>query len=500
MKVKAVVYVRVSSKEQEREGFSIPAQKKFLNAYAIDNGFTVVKTFEESESAKTAGRTQFKAMLLFLKAHPEIKIVLVEKTDRLYRNMKDYNALNFEELNLQIHLAKEGEILSKESRSHQKFIHGIKVLMAKNYSDNLSEEVIKGMSQKATQGLWPSVAPMGYLNNKLDHTIEPDPVRGPFIAKGFELAATGQYSLARLKRLLWEMGLRSTRSKAELSKSRTQGLLTNPIYYGDFVWKGQLFKGNHKPLISKHVFDQVQVQMGFVKRAKVSKNNFAFMGLMTCGHCGCSITAHEKTKKSGLKYIYYHCTSGKGKCEGRTYLREEIIENAFAEALAGLKIPDDVVEWTKNALIESHTAEKEFHSTQVANLEKQYRTLQTKIEKSYDDKLAGSIDQDFWIEMNSRFRSEQSKIEEQLSGLREANTAYIDQGIHLMNLASRAADLFKNMNSDEKRELMNLVLSNPRILNGSIEYDLKKPFSMFTNVTNLEDWRGGRDLNPRPSA
>ena len=152
MSMKAVIYVRVSSKEQEREGFSIPAQKKFLNSYAIENGFTVIKTFEESESAKKAGRTQFKVMLSFLKANPDVKAILVEKTDRLYRNMKDYNDLDYEELNLQIHLAKENEVLSKDSRSHQKFIHGIKVLMAKNYTDNLSEEVVKGMSQKASEG------------------------------------------------------------------------------------------------------------------------------------------------------------------------------------------------------------------------------------------------------------------------------------------------------------------------------------------------------------
>ncbi len=147
------MYVRVSSKEQEREGFSIPAQKKFLRDYAIENGFTVVKVFEESESAKSAGRTQFKHMLTFLKANSEVKIVLAEKTDRLYRNMKDYNELNFDELDLHIHLAKENEVLSKGSRSHQKFIHGVKVLMAKNYSDNLSEEVVKGLNQKATEGL-----------------------------------------------------------------------------------------------------------------------------------------------------------------------------------------------------------------------------------------------------------------------------------------------------------------------------------------------------------
>ncbi|MGZ3749072.1 MAG: recombinase family protein, partial [Pseudobdellovibrionaceae bacterium] len=77
---KAVIYVRVSSKEQEREGFSIPAQKKYLNEYAIENDIKVVRIFEESESAKIAGRTQFKQMLQFLKSNLDVKHILVEKT------------------------------------------------------------------------------------------------------------------------------------------------------------------------------------------------------------------------------------------------------------------------------------------------------------------------------------------------------------------------------------------------------------------------------------
>ncbi len=141
---RAVAYARVSSKEQEREGFSIPAQKKLLEEYAKKDGFKVVRVFEEAETAKSSGRKQFSELVKFLKDNPDVKHLLVEKTDRLYRNFNDYVELDFEALDLKIHLVKENEVLSKDSRSHQKFIHGIKLLMAKNYIDNLSEEVKKG--------------------------------------------------------------------------------------------------------------------------------------------------------------------------------------------------------------------------------------------------------------------------------------------------------------------------------------------------------------------
>ena len=72
--------------------------------------------------------------------------------------------MTIDELGIEVHLVKENAILSKDSRSHEKFMHGIKVLMAKNYIDNLSEEVRKGFNQKAREGMWPTVAPTGYLN------------------------------------------------------------------------------------------------------------------------------------------------------------------------------------------------------------------------------------------------------------------------------------------------------------------------------------------------
>ena len=70
----------------------------------------------------------------------------------------------------------------------------------------------------------------------------------------------------------------------------------------------------------------------------------------------------------------------------------------------------------------------------------------------------------------------------------------------MMELASHASELFKSATTEEKRELVGLVLSNPILKDGTIEYSYKMPFSMFTNVVNLDEWRGGRDSNPRPSA
>lgn len=201
---KAVIYARVSTREQEREGYSIPAQLELLESYAQKNNLKVVQKFTDNETAKKEGRTHFNNMLKFLKSNKSIRTILVEKTDRLYRNFKDYTTLD-EFKDLEIHLEKEGFVLSDSSKSHEKFIHGIKVLMAKNYIDNLSEEVRKGFKEKCKQGEFPSNPPYGY--KRLDSkTIIIDPETSPYIKRAFELYATNQYSLEGVIKALYGEG------------------------------------------------------------------------------------------------------------------------------------------------------------------------------------------------------------------------------------------------------------------------------------------------------
>jgi site-specific DNA recombinase len=126
----AVLYARVSSKEQEKEGFSIPAQLKLLRDYATEHSLTMIQEYIDVETAKQTGRTGFTAMIDFFKKqvssktseHP-CRLLLVEKTDRLYRNLKDWVTLD--DLDLEIHFVKENVVLSREARSSEKFMHGI---------------------------------------------------------------------------------------------------------------------------------------------------------------------------------------------------------------------------------------------------------------------------------------------------------------------------------------------------------------------------------------
>jgi site-specific DNA recombinase len=336
----AVIYARVSSKEQEKEGFSIPAQLKLLHEYALERGFCVIKEFIDVETAKAAGRLQFGEMVRFLQAYREARDILVEKTDRLYRNFKDYVTL--EDLDLVVHLVKENEVLSKDSRSHTKFIHGIKVLMAKNYIDNLSEETKKGMREKAEQGHYPSFAPLGYRNNRETKRIEIDPEVAPLIRKLFEWYATGNYSLLQVSNMARELmaveGLAFQYAK-QLTKSTVEHILKNPVYYGDFLWNGKAYRGSHPPVVSRELWERTQEAFRKTNYPKHTKRDFAFIGMLTCAFCGCAITAEIKKGR----YIYYHCTGNHGPCP-KPAIRQETLAEKLGDVIKGIAIDEGLLD------------------------------------------------------------------------------------------------------------------------------------------------------------
>ena len=227
--------------------------------YAVKQGFVITEEFIDVESASKSGRTGFNAMLDWLRKHPTCRAILVEKTDRLYRNLKDYATLDVKEWGLNIHLVKESEVLSPDSKSSQQFVHGIKVLVARNYSQNLGEETLKGMIEKARAGMYPSCAPVGYRNADGPNgkrVVVPDPDTSPTISRLFELFASGDFSLKELAAKA--RGESLTLRGARIHKSTLHQILRKRLYSGDFDFNGQTYQGNYEPLVSKETWERVQ--------------------------------------------------------------------------------------------------------------------------------------------------------------------------------------------------------------------------------------------------
>ena len=476
---RAVIYARVSSKEQEREGYSIPAQLKLLRDYAEVQNLKVAEEYVDVETAKQTGRANFNEMVKFLRKHPTVRALLVEKTDRLYRNLKDW--VTIDELEVEVHFPKEGVVLSADSRSSEKFMHGIKVLMAKNYIDNLSEEARKGMREKAEQGIWPTKAPLGYRNvvgPEGKNIIAIDPDCASIITNLFEWYATGLYSLKDVSKRVRQEGLAYRRSGAPVPTSAIHKILRTRLYTGTFEWRGELYKGTHQPLISDELWHAVQAVLDGRRALRQGvEQNFAFSGLIKCAHCGCALVAEIKKGK----YVYYHCTGFKGKC-GEPYVREEILDKQFAQRLCGLRIDNEVFEWVVRALRESCSDEKREHSDAIARIQAEWDRLQKRIDAMYVDKLDGRIDEGFYRRTRAQWRDEQERCERDIEHHRAADDSYMDQGIQLLNLAQNARQLFMAQPAKEKRRLLNFLLSNCTWQQGTLAVEYKEPFDILAET------------------
>ena len=485
-----VIYSRVSSLEQKRTGYSPEAQQKLLRDYASQRKFQIVQEYFDEESAKSDGRTHFNQMVAFLKkeiktkkSENRCKILLVEKTDRLYRNLKDWVVIDEMSADIEIHFVKENTIISKSVHSSEKLKHGIMVVLARNYIDNLSEETRKGMTEKASQGYWPSCAPIGYINvarKDERRIIVPDKITAPIIDKIFNLYVTGKYSLYDITKLCNEIVTED--GKFSIKKSTVHSILTNPIYYGEFWWNGNKYIGNHEPIIKRELFQRVQEVLAGKGRcpAKPQKHAFAFQGLLRCAYCGCSMVGEIKKGK----YVYYRCSRNKGKCPGH-YLREEALDEQFAASLEDIRIDDNVLQWIVSALKFSFEDERRFHDEEIASLKRQYEIFKKRLAALYIDKLDGKVDVKFFEEMTAEWRNEQDQLQNKIQQHKSADRSYVDTGVKILELAQKAASLYKRQNMAEKRKLLEILYSNSLVKDGELIPTYKKPFDVLL-VTNRE--------------
>jgi site-specific DNA recombinase len=482
----AVLYARVSSKDQEREGYSIPAQLKLLREYARTHDFEIVHEFIDVETAKTAGRKQFGEMVRFFRQNEACRLAIVEKTDRLYRNFRD--CVTLEDLEIEIHLPKEGQVIGKDSKSQAKLVHGIQVVIARNYIENLREEVRKGMREKAEQGVYPSRPPLGYRNNKLERTIETDSAKAPIARRMFDLYASGQHSLDGVRKVLKvEFGI-------ALAKGYLERLLKNPFYKGQFIWEDKLYNGTQTPLITAELFERVQDVFRGHNKPKYRKHDFAFAGLLRCAYDDCMVTAEIQKKR----YTYYRCTGFRGKCE-LPYFREEEIASRLGKVLQDIHIPDEVLKQLETSLLTDKGSEEAIRKREGERLKQRLSTVRHRLDQAYLDKLDGKISEEFWTRKSAEWMAEEQQVLLAIAGLAQANPDRIIDAVRIFELANKAHYLYVSQPAPEKAKLLKMVLSNCAVDAVSVYPSYKKPFDLIFARAKNEEWRARRDSNSRPS-
>lgn len=480
---KAVMYVRVSSKEQEKGGFSIPAQIKLLTKYAVDNGLNVVKIFQEAETAKQAGRKKFQAMLKYLKDHSDVKIILVEKTDRLYRNLKDYIVLD-EIQGLEIILVKESCILTDFSSNNDKFMHRIKVILAQQYIENLSEEVRKGQREKAEEGIYPSKAPVGYKNVEGPNgkrIIVVDHEQAPFVRRAFELYATGNYSANTINTMLYKEGFR-TKGGNKFAKSTIERMFKNIFYIGKFEYRGYVCENaQHEAIIDVKTFKAIQNRLNSLNRARTHDLKFPYQGFLKCSSCGGILSPELKRGK----YVYYHCSDYHRKgCKKLSYINQDKLDKAIADILSRLKFDKSMLNGVLQTVMELHEKKNSYQRNCVKTINAKISRLQKLIEKSYIDKCEGVIDEEFWRIQNKKWRKEKNELMEQLSMLDVADEQFYMNCEQLLSFAKNAHEMFLKGSIEDKSFITKLVISKITYYNKKLDIELYPVFNSLLKKGN----------------
>lgn len=277
------------------------------------------------------------------------------------------------------------------------------------------------------------------------------------------------------------------------------------------MWSDRLYDGKHEPLVSPDLWDAVQDALDhrYASRHRKVKHDFAFAGLIACGHCGCSLVAELKKGK----YVYHHCTGYKGKCP-EPYTREEVLSEKFADFLDRLHFDDEILAWVTTALRASHAEESAFREESIARLRADSETLQRRIDQMYLDKLDGLIDAEFFERKSQEWREQQGRAQRAIQAHQSADQGYLEQGAKLLELAQQAGSLFRKQEPREQRQLLNFLFSKCSWREGRLSAEYRKPFDLLASAV-VEDhaqspsigaserktaiWLGREDSNLRMS-
>ncbi len=483
--IKYFIYCRKSSEDEERQVLSIEAQLAELREFAKQNGLFIVREYTESKTAKEPGREIFNQMLSEIEKG-NAEGILAWNPDRLARNSIDGGKV--------IYLVDTGKITSLkfptfwfEATPQGKFMLSVAFGQAKYYTDNLRENILRGIRQKIRRGELSAKAPLGYFNEPRLRTIEPDKKTFNKVKEILRAFATGEYTLTQIQSKMFSLGLVGARSGKKMPLSSIEHILKNPFYYGHFLYRGELHQGSHKPMISKKLFDQIQQALkdnGKPRKKRKERKELLFLNFARCGECGYCITADRKIKKSGREYVYYFCTrkSKIQNCSQNRFLREEKFAELIKENVQKVSLPDV---WRERYLAKLKEWKNENRQTSdlfAQNLKKEISAIKIKLERLTDAYLSEALELVEYQQTKNALMAEKKIKEEKLSDFERKGNRWLELTRNWILEANQAKNLALQDNFSEMKNYLKKIGSNRRLAAGRLEIDFKKPFDLLAKL------------------
>lgn len=467
-----LIYSRVSTEDQAKEGQSIEAQIKLCRSYAAENDIHIGEIFkDEGKSGSNTNRPGLQSMLCRATEDKNIDCILVMDTDRIARNTYDH-------LGIKAVLRKHNvQLISISQPMIDDSPEGIMVdtiLAGTNaYQSQITgRKSSKVMFEKIKGGWWAGPAPIGYLNadnpspiEKMDRRIIiPDKDRASLITQLFKWYSGGTFTLQTITERIGSIGL-LTKVGKRIQTSAVAKILSNPIYYGDLPWKGELYPGKHVPLIEKSVFDACQEVLANHNQhaSRTRKHNYLLRGFVFCDVCGNRFWAAPHKGHTTIKE-YYFCKE----CKKGTYVDVGELENQAKVWMGKLKMTDkyakELVEEAKRILAELRSCTQDEKQTLV----NQKNAIEQQLALAENKLLSGTMSDERYKALATRLEPEMKKIDQMIIDLQKD---YGQKFEGIKRLAHTARDIgtsYKKANPEMKRYYLDLFIEKFNVREGKI--------------------------------
>jgi site-specific DNA recombinase len=456
--VGAVIYVRVSTKEQT-ENLSLATQLRACEEYCRRQGFEIRQRFhEEGESAKTTDRSQLQALLKYCRTHKgKVHFVVVYNLTRFAREKYDHFALRAHLKSLGISLRSATEPIDDTSTG--KLMEGVLAAFAQFDNDVRSDRTRAGMRAALELGRWTFPAPLGYLNAPKwsGKSLVHDPDRAELVKRAIEDLATGRYTKQEVIARATAAGLRS-RKGLTLSPQSFGQMMRNPIYIGKIESPdyGVSTQGDFEPVVDEATFYRAQAVLdGRVVVSGPRQRNhpdFPLRGFVRCDVCGRPLTGSWSKGRSG-HYAYYHCQR---QCRA-VNVSKATLEGAFVDELALLQPTPGYMRLVKDRILCVWEQRRSEAKDRTAEQEHRVKAIQQKLDRLDEVFLySESIDLTSYSRQRDKLREELTLA--QIDRHTEAVDELDVQGILAFaeRILPRASDLWVQASLDYKQRLQQL--------------------------------------------
>jgi site-specific DNA recombinase len=486
MKQKYFLYARKSSEAEEKQVMSIEAQLFELKEFATREKLEIVEIFQESKSAKEPGRSEFNKMLSKIYASKEPIGILAWHPDRLARNSVDGGQVIYL-IDIKKICALKFPTFWFEPTPQGLFMLQVAFGQSKYYSDNLAENVKRGIRQKLRRGEFYGFAPLGYVNNPKTRNIDQDPVKAKIVQQVFKEYAQGKYTLDSMRERLKFWGI-VTKKGTTLARSTVRRVLSDKAYLGIITLTGESYEGNFEPLIDKSTFETVQRILNGRSRPRKSKksHDFAYLGLFKCGECGGAITAQFAKGNGGL-YRYYRCTKRmRIKCS-QGYLREDLVTKQIADQIQKITIPDD---WAENMLGQIETwgkqTEKEMRSF-AQNNERDIKETEQKLDKLVTTFLEGLIEKEEYLKRKDELIKTKTDLNKRKEDFGHKGAFWIEPLRDWVKASNSAEKIASSNDSNQIKLLLEKIGTNRLLRAKKIEFDFVQPYDKVALYKGLKE-------------